>query len=65
VKIFVAALEALRKKKRGGQNRMKLCLPQKKWCISNLLMLMHFFAGFFCESHLVLDQTQGSGAVFC
>jgi hypothetical protein len=26
-------------------------------------MLLYFFAGFF-ESHLVYDQTQGSGAVF-
>ncbi len=25
---------------------------------------MYFFAGFFFESHLVYDQTQGSGAVF-
>jgi hypothetical protein len=29
VKIYAAALEALRKKERGGQNRMKLILPQK------------------------------------
>jgi hypothetical protein len=27
-------------------------------------MLVHFFAGFFFESHPVYDQTQGSGAVF-
>jgi len=25
---------------------------------------MYFFAGFFLESHRVLDQTQGSGVVF-
>jgi hypothetical protein len=29
VKIYAAALEALSKKERGGQNRMKLILPQK------------------------------------
>jgi len=29
VKIYVAAVEAPRKKERGGQNRMKLSLPQK------------------------------------
>ncbi len=33
VKIYVAAVEALRKKERGGQNRMKLNLPQE-WFIS-------------------------------
>jgi hypothetical protein len=30
VKIYAAALEALRKKERGGQKRMKLILPPKK-----------------------------------
>jgi hypothetical protein len=30
VKIYVAAVEALRKKERGGQNTMKLSLTQKK-----------------------------------
>ncbi len=35
VKIYVAAVEALRKKERGGQNRMKLNLPQE-WFISEL-----------------------------
>jgi hypothetical protein len=35
VKIYVAAVEALRKKDRGGQNRMKLLVYQKKnWCFS-------------------------------
>jgi hypothetical protein len=29
VKIYVAAVEALRKKERGEQNRMKLNLPQE------------------------------------
>jgi hypothetical protein len=29
VKIYVAALEALRKKERGSQNRMKLSLPPR------------------------------------
>jgi len=33
--MYVAAVEALRKKERGGQNRMKLSLaPKKKWGIS-------------------------------
>jgi hypothetical protein len=41
VKIYAAAaaMEALSKKERGlggGQNRMKLSLPPKKWCISAL-----------------------------
>jgi hypothetical protein len=36
VKIYVAAVEAFRKKERGGQNRMKLNLP-KKWFISEFL----------------------------
>jgi hypothetical protein len=34
VKIYVAGVEALRKKKTGGQNWMKLSLAPKKWCIS-------------------------------
>jgi hypothetical protein len=39
VKIYVATVEALRKKERGVQNRMKLSLPKKKqnlvhFCIS-------------------------------
>jgi len=29
VKIYVGAVEALRKKERGGQKRMKLSLPQE------------------------------------
>jgi hypothetical protein len=29
VKIYAAAVEVLRKNERGGQNRMKLSLPQK------------------------------------
>jgi hypothetical protein len=29
VKIYVAAVEALRKKERGSQNRMRLSLPPK------------------------------------
>ncbi len=29
VKIYIAAVEALTKKERGSQNRMKLSLPQK------------------------------------
>jgi hypothetical protein len=48
VKIYVAAMEALRKKVRGGgQNRMKLSLPQKMVLEFHPPgMLMYFFAGF-------------------
>jgi hypothetical protein len=58
-------VEALRKKERGGQNRLKLSLPPKmvhSWA-SPPGRLMHLLAGLF-ESHPVLGQTQGSGAVF-
>jgi len=36
VKIYAATVEALMKKETGGQNRLKLSLPQKKWCIPEL-----------------------------
>ncbi len=51
MKIYVAAVEALRKKERQGQNKMKLSL-------------YFFLQVLFWESHPVLDQTQGSGVVF-
>jgi hypothetical protein len=52
---------AREKGKRGSKPPMKLNLTQK-WCI--LKANVHFFAGLLFESHPVLDQTQGSGAVF-
>jgi hypothetical protein len=60
-------MEVLKKKEKGGQNQMKLNLAQKKWCIFKFhphWRLMYFFAKFFFESHLVLDQTQSYGDVF-
>jgi hypothetical protein len=57
---------AVGKKERGGQNRMKLSLPQKIGFLSftPLLNANVFYCKLFFESHLILDQTQGSGAVF-
>jgi hypothetical protein len=52
VKIYVAAGETLRKKRKTGETQ-----EPPPW------MLLYFFAGFF-ESHPVYDQTQGTGAVF-
>jgi len=40
MKIYAAAVEALRNKGKGGQNRMKLSLPQKKGCISEFHPLL-------------------------
>jgi hypothetical protein len=39
-------VEALRKKERGVQNRMKLSLPPKKWCLIRPLLIANctFFA---------------------
>ncbi len=59
VKIYVAALEALRKNERGGQNRMKLNLPQE-WFISeyrhptkaNVHFCMFFFNLNFTEKSI-------------
>jgi hypothetical protein len=60
VKIYVAAVYGLRKKERGGQNRMKLSLqPPPPQVNPNVL-----FCRFLLKSHPVLDQTQGFGAVF-
>ncbi len=50
VKIYVAAVKALRKKERQGET--------PGW------MLMYFFCSFKKKSHPVYDQTQGTGAVF-
>jgi hypothetical protein len=69
VKIYVVRVEALRKTERGGQNRMKLSLQfgTKSGAALSLtpppLKANVLFCIFF-ESHPVLDQTQGTGAVF-
>jgi hypothetical protein len=74
VEIYVATVEALRRKEREGQNRMKLSLRQKEmvhfWLSPPFPQpatpgrLMYSFAGFFFECHPILDETQGSSAVF-
>jgi hypothetical protein len=45
---------------------MKLSLPQKIGFLSftPLLNANVFYCKLFFESHLILDQTQGTGAVF-
>jgi hypothetical protein len=53
VKTYVVLVEVLKKKEKGGQNRMKLSLAQKKWCILKFQphwKLMCFFVGFFLIS---------------
>jgi hypothetical protein len=61
-------MEALRKKERGGQNKDETQFTTKEmvhvWVSPRYWMLMYFLAGFKKKSHPVLDQTQGSGAVF-
>ncbi len=65
MKIYVAAVEALRKRRK---DRMKLSLlPKLMVCFLSFIprrMLMYFFCRFFFQYHSVYDQTQGSGAVF-
>jgi hypothetical protein len=64
MKIYVAAVEALRKKERQNETQFTIKFDGFLSFIPRLmLMLMYFFARFF-ESHPVYDQTQGSGAVF-
>jgi hypothetical protein len=67
MKIYAASVEALRKRGRGGQNRMKLSLLSKKWCISEFHPLLKANVLLFqvkIKSHSVLDQIHSSGAVF-
>jgi len=76
VEIYVAAVEALRKKESEGHYRMKLSLRQKEmvhfWLSPPPFpptarypwKANYFFAGFFFERHPILDETQGSSAVF-
>ncbi len=60
VKIYVAAVEALRKKgKRGSKPDETQFLSFTPPLKANVL-----FRRFFSEFHPVLDQTQGSGRVF-
>jgi hypothetical protein len=52
VKIYVAAVEALRKTERQGETQKTINF-----------FLMYFFAGFL-KFHPIYDQTQGTDAVF-
>jgi hypothetical protein len=63
VKIYAAAVEALRKKEIQDETQFSLTTK-----IDGFLsfMLMYFFCRFFfIKFYPVYDQTQGSGAVFC
>jgi hypothetical protein len=67
VVVQVGAVEAVRKKGREGENRIKLSLPQKIGAFLSFTSLLNanvFYCKLFFESHPILDQTQGSGAVF-
>ncbi len=72
VKIYAAAVDALRKK--GWKEGVKTgwnSVSYKTWCISEFQplpsppLLRHYCRNFFCESHPVLDQTQGSNFRCC
>jgi hypothetical protein len=63
VKIYVVAVEALRNKEGQDETQFTTKIDGFLSFIPRWL-LMYFSAGFFCESHPVYDQTQGSGAVF-
>jgi hypothetical protein len=56
VRIYVAAVEARRKKERHGETQDLSFNPTLN---ANVL-----FSRFFLKSHPVYDQTQGTGAVF-
>jgi hypothetical protein len=60
-KIYVAAVDALRKKERYDETQFATKVDGF-WSFTSCGMLMYFLVAFF-ESHLVYDQTQGSGAV--
>ncbi len=57
VKIYVAAVEALRKKERQDETQFTTKITQET-------MLMYFFCRFFFESHPVYDQLRVLGTVF-
>ncbi len=65
VKIYIAAVEALRKKERQGETQE----TNKNWWFSEFhrrpwLLMYFFFLQVFFESHLVYDQTRGTHPVF-
>jgi len=63
VKIYVALVEALRKKERRGETQKTINFDGfLSFTLSFFLMCC--FAGLFFESHPVYDETQGTGAVF-
>ncbi len=59
VKIYVAAVEALRQKERQDQTRF----THQNWWFSEFHPPLNGNESFL-KSHPVYDQTQGSGAVF-
>ncbi len=63
VKIYVTAVEALKKKERQDETLFTTKIDGSMSFIP-CWMLMYFFEGFFLKSHPVYDQTQGSDAVF-
>jgi hypothetical protein len=64
VKIYVAAVEALRKKERQDETQFTTKLDGFLSLYPPCLMLMYIFLEVFFESHPVYDQTQGSDGVF-
>ncbi len=64
MKIYVAAMKALRRKERQDETQFTTKIDGFLSLPSPLRMLMYFFAGFFLNSPGVGDQTHGSGAVF-
>jgi len=63
VKIYVAAVEALRRMERQDETQFTTKIDGFMSFIPRG-MLMCFFLQFFLKSHPVYDQTQGFGAVF-
>jgi len=64
VKIYVAAMEALRKKERQDETQFTTKIDGFQSFIPPRWMLMYFCAGFFKNLTLCIGQTQGFGAVF-
>ncbi len=63
MKIYVAAVEALRRKERQDETQFTTKIDGFMSFIPRWMLMFFFFQAFF-ESHPVYDQTQGSGAVF-
>ncbi len=61
MEIYLAAVEAVRKKERQGETQ------EPRWFseVRSPLNANVLFRRIFFESHPVYDQTQGTGAVFC